>query len=169
VNVPTNWKIAATGDFSGDGKSDILWRDSSTGLTVDWLGTANGGFSDNYGNSAANVPTDWHVAGTGDFNGDGRDDILWRNDSGLVTEWVGQANGGFNSNWANVAVNVPTTWKVAQIGDFNGDGKDDILWRSDSGQLTDWLGAASGGFTDNYANAAAFVPTNWHVQAEPFL
>jgi hypothetical protein len=169
VNVPTNWKIAGTGDFNGDGRDDILWRDSSTGLTVDWLGTASGGFSDNYASSAVNVPTDWHIAGTGDFNGDGTDDILWRNDSGLVTEWLGGANGGFTSNWANVAVSVPTDWKIASIGDFNGDGKDDILWRSDGGQTTDWLGTASGGFTDNYANAAAFVPTNWHVQAEAFL
>jgi hypothetical protein len=68
-----------------------------------------------------------------------------------------------------VAVNVPTDWKIAQIGDFNGDGRDDILWRNNSGLTSDWLGQASGAFTDNYANAAAFVSTNWHVQAEPFL
>jgi hypothetical protein len=41
------------------------------------------------------ITTDWHLAGTGDFDGDGRDDILWRNDSGLTVDWLGQANGGF--------------------------------------------------------------------------
>jgi Ca2+-binding RTX toxin-like protein len=65
--------------------------------------------------------------------------------------------------------NVGTDWKVAGIGDFNGDGKDDVLWRSDTGQTTDWLGTASGGFIDNYANAASFVPTNWQVQTEAFF
>jgi hypothetical protein len=25
------WQIAATGDYDGDGKSDIFWRNSSTG------------------------------------------------------------------------------------------------------------------------------------------
>ena len=29
--VPTNWQIAETGDFNGDAKSDILWRDMSMG------------------------------------------------------------------------------------------------------------------------------------------
>jgi hypothetical protein len=168
VTVPTDWKVAGIGDFNGDGLSDILWRNSA-GLTVDWLGQASGGFTNNWNNSAANVPTDWKVAGTGDFNGDGHDDILWRSDSGWVTEWLGQANGGFTNNWANMAAGVPTDWHVASIGDFNGDGKDDVLWRSDSGQTTDWLGSSSGGFSDNYSNAASFVPTSWHVQAEAFL
>jgi hypothetical protein len=68
-----------------------------------------------------------------------------------------------------MAAGVPTNWRVASIGYFNGDGKDDVLWRSDGGQTTDWLGTASGAFSDNYANAATFVPTNWHVQAETFL
>ncbi len=30
---------------------------------------------------------DWHIAGTGDFNGDGKSDILWRNDNGTVGIW----------------------------------------------------------------------------------
>jgi hypothetical protein len=32
---------------------------------------------------------------TNDFNGDGRSDILWREDGGNITDWLGQANGGF--------------------------------------------------------------------------
>ena len=30
----------------------------------------------------------WHVIGTGDFNGDHKTDILWRNDSGTLAEWT---------------------------------------------------------------------------------
>ncbi|MES2904174.1 MAG: M10 family metallopeptidase C-terminal domain-containing protein, partial [Pseudomonadota bacterium] len=56
-----------------------------------------------------------------DFNGDGRSDILWRNDNGLLTDWLGQANGGFVDNGANAFASVATNWQVTGIGDFNGD------------------------------------------------
>jgi Ca2+-binding RTX toxin-like protein len=45
--------------------------------------------------------------------------------------------------------------------DFNGDGKSDILWRSDSGQLGDWLGQAGGTFAANPTLVG--VPASWHV------
>jgi hypothetical protein len=52
---------------------------------------------------------------------------------------------------------------VAGTGDFNGDGRDDILWRDVSGQLTNWLANANGGFSINH-NASYQIPTDWHVQ-----
>jgi hypothetical protein len=64
---------------------------------------------------------------------------------------------------------APTNWHVADVGDYNGDGRDDILWRSDSGQLSDWLGTASGRFVTNDANAFNNVPTNWFVQSPDSL
>ena len=60
-NVPTNWTIVGTGDFNGDGKSDLLWQDN-LGNTAIWLmnGTAvtsTGGLG--------NVPTNWSIQGAG--------------------------------------------------------------------------------------------------------
>jgi hypothetical protein len=39
--VPTTWNVAVTGDFNGDGKSDILWSNTN-GDTSIWFMTSNG-------------------------------------------------------------------------------------------------------------------------------
>jgi hypothetical protein len=160
--APLNWHVAGTGDFNGDGKDDILWRDD-TGHLSNWLGSANGGFTNNDANAATWASTSWAVAGTGDFNGDGKSDILWRSSAGYLSDWLGTASGGFANNDVNAATWASTSWIVAGTGDFNGDGKDDILWRSNTGHLSDWLGTASGGFANNDTNAATWAPTNWQI------
>ena len=33
------------------------------------------------------VDASWHIAATGDFNGDGKSDILWHNDNGSYVTW----------------------------------------------------------------------------------
>ena len=53
--------VAGTGDFNGDGMSDILWHDTS-GNTAIWL--MNGGtVSSNL--FISNVPTVWSIQGAG--------------------------------------------------------------------------------------------------------
>ena len=32
-----NWKVSGTGDFNGDAKSDIVWRNASNGQVYVWL------------------------------------------------------------------------------------------------------------------------------------
>jgi hypothetical protein len=165
TNVPVEWKVASTGDFNADGYDDILWRNTTTGQVNDWLGTPSGGWTDNGANASSFVGNDWHIVGTGDFNGDGLSDILWRHDSGLVSDWLANSNGGFGQG---TGTSVPLDWHVASIGDFNGDAIDDILWRNDSGQVNEWIGQPNGGWVDNSANAAQLVSNVWHIQ-DPFL
>src|SRR5438445_227158 len=66
-------------DFSGSGKSDILWRNSSTGQNVLWL--MNGATVASAPALATVADLNWTIAGARDFNGDGKADILSRNRS----------------------------------------------------------------------------------------
>jgi hypothetical protein len=36
----------------------------------------------------SNPGPSWHIEGTGDFNGDGKSDILWQNDDGTPAIWT---------------------------------------------------------------------------------
>ena len=59
--------------------------------------------------SAGNPGPSWHARGTGDFNGDGRSDILFQNSSGEVDIW--SINGTTVISSASIA-NPGPTWHV---------------------------------------------------------
>src|SRR5205085_9617145 len=64
------------------------------------------------------IPTSWHIAGTGDFDGNLRDDILWRKDDGTVSIWDnGQVAGAHVIAAAGV---VARTWHTAGTRVFDG-------------------------------------------------
>ncbi|MFL6591181.1 MAG: reprolysin-like metallopeptidase [Luteimonas sp.] len=145
--------IGRRGDFNGDGKADILWRNSVSGSNSIWL-------SGNKANprAVARVPdTAWVVAGVGDFNGDHRSDILWRNTtSGSNSIWL----SGLNTTPRAVTAQVDTTWEVAGIADFNGDGQSDILWRNaNTGANVIW----KSGLSTSTQAVKAIADTNWTI------
>jgi hypothetical protein len=81
---------------------------------MQWLGQQNGSFAASF--ATYQMPLDWQVAASGDFNGDGRTDIAWRNDSGTVMEWLGQTNGSFAASFATYQ--MPTDWHVQPAQDM---------------------------------------------------
>ena len=67
------------------------------------------------------------------------DDVLWINSkTGQVDEWV-MRDGNWSASVDLGATHGSTDWQVAGIGDFNGDGTADILWRNPTtGQVDAW-------------------------------
>ncbi|GLF95182.1 trypsin-like serine protease [Streptomyces yaizuensis] len=132
-----------TGDFNGDGLGDAATVHGSADGRVSlwtWNGRSAvrplGGVFDQPFRSWTVEPGNWDFARmtphSGDFNGDGRDDVaIWydyHDKSDTIWIFTANAQGGFNS-----PVNAWTTqtgWEKSRAktvtGDFNADGRDDI-------------------------------------------
>src|SRR5262249_17970857 len=128
LRVP-DW--AGAGDFDGPDargrtRTDLAWRDGTNGRMAALLSSGSA-FKDAGGRARSWAATAW--MGSGDFDGDHKDDIVaYQPDSAnggrlLVArstgrgfldpvEWLGGLHG---ADWAGV-------------GDFDGDGKKDIVW-----------------------------------------
>src|SRR5437667_5671258 len=116
-------------DVSGDGHSDVLWRNTLTG--ENYLYPMNGTqilAGEGYLRTVADP--NWTVAGIGDFDGDGRADILWSNTSTGQNYIYFMDGTTIKPTEGFIRTVADQSWQVAGIGDFDGDGKDDILWRN---------------------------------------
>ncbi|MHC4128376.1 MAG: right-handed parallel beta-helix repeat-containing protein [Planctomycetota bacterium] len=134
-----DWAVAATGDFDGDGKSDIMWRHAVTGRNSLWLMDGRTLLPGSGPLPTVTHPA-WTVVGAGDFNGDGMCDVLWRHGIiGRNTMWLMDGTVKLPGSGALPEVNDPE-WRIVGTGDFDGDAKCDILWRNGvTGRNTMWL------------------------------
>jgi len=117
------------GDFNGDGKDDMAKAFNDNGLASMDVHLSNG---------SSFIPGRWGTYQgsfwdgqqwlAGDFNGDGKDDMAKAfNDNGLASIDVHLSNGSSFTpqRWATYQGGF---WDAQQwlVGDFNGDGKDDM-------------------------------------------
>jgi len=147
------------GDFNGDGHTDLLLHNASTGQTVGWL--MNGLTVSSRAGLLTNL--NWTVIATPDLNGDGKGDLLWHNAAtGQTTAWL--MNGLTVSGHAS----LPTgpDWTIIATPDLNGDGKADLLLHNAAtGQTVAWL---MDGLTVS-ARGNLLTDPNWTVIATPDL
>jgi len=105
------------------------------------------------------VPSGWQLVGSGDFFGNGSDDLLLQNGAGTLVEWQlsnGQYAGG------TLIGTAPSGWHVAGTGDFWGTGTDDLLLQDTAGNVVAWQlsnGQYAGG------SFIGTAPSGWQIAA----
>ncbi|WP_254519223.1 M57 family metalloprotease [Aquimarina sp. Aq78] len=156
------WHI---GDYNGDGKDDIFrYRPGISGAEV-FLSTGSS-FTNNGSWTGAGVDFSkggWHI---GDYNGDGKDDIF-RYRPGISGAEVFLSTGSsFTNNGSWTGAGVDFSKGGWHIGDYNGDGKDDIFrYRPGISGAEVFLSTGSS-FTNNGSWTGAgvdFSKGGWHI------
>jgi hypothetical protein len=151
------WVDVGTGDFNGDGKTDIAARDLHTGTW--WVGISTGSSFIFRPWIVWNPNVTWVDVKVGDFTGDGKADI-----AGRVLQtgqwWVGESTGSSFINRLWTTWSPAVTWVDVNAGDFNGDGKTDLTGRVlQSGQW--WVGESTGSSFVNSLWATWSPAVNW--------
>ena len=164
VYYPTGPAVSgiATADLNGDGNFDLITADEcdvqncsndTLGLVSVLLGNGDGTFQ-----SHVDYPTGFFSTSVavGDFNGDGKPDLVVGNYDGLtVSVLLGNGDGTFRPRIDYGTAEDTTSVAVA---DFNGDGLDDIIATNGHSSVSILLADAAGGFQARADYVAGTAP-----------
>ncbi|MET3950981.1 VCBS repeat-containing protein, partial [Arthrobacter sp. UYEF36] len=128
-------------DFNGDGRSDLLARDSA-GVLWFYPGNGTGAFL-----TRVKIGSGWNtmtsLTSPGDLNGDGKADLLARDSSGVLWFYPGNGTGTLLTR-VKIGSGWNTMTSLTSPGDLNDDGKADLLARDSSGILWFYPGNGTG-------------------------
>ncbi|NJM47113.1 MAG: hypothetical protein HC860_13905, partial [Alkalinema sp. RU_4_3] len=144
-SVPLNaqWQIIDTKDFNRDGVADILFQNRTLDETALWMMDRNGQIMDAKwltgadGQRLRTQNPGWKAAGFADIDGDRNLDIVWHNQqTDEIAFWFLQTDGFSvksydylrDSSGAILKTKNPG-WQLSKLGDFDGDGDMDLLFR----------------------------------------
>ena len=132
----TLWTVVGTGRFDADNVSDMLMHEANGLYMIMMMDPASFGFPKASTGNVTPPGPNFEVVQIGDFDGDGKDDLLWRHPDGRV---VIMLMDGTAAKASAQVLAAGSGWTPVLLGDFNGDGKADIVWRHFNGSYGIWL------------------------------
>ena len=161
ATLTTDWNVLGVGDFTGDGTLDAVAQNATNGVNYFYDPDPGGGGS--WG-VLPNVGFGWRIVGFGDMDRDGVSDMVVQEIATGVTYYANMDAGGVQAGWGFVAGGLGTTWVAKGVGDMNGDGYDDVVFRNGAtGQI--WAVDMLGGTNAGWIVATDGVGPNWDVGA----
>ena len=137
--------VVLFGDLDSSGVNGVLAR-TGNGVLKYYPGIAN--WPSFNSSKPMTIGAGWNafdqLVGVGDLNGDGHDDLIARDRSGVLWFFAG------NSRGFSAPVRISAGWNaydwIVSVGDVNGDGAGDIVAMDSRGILWRYLGNGHGGF-----------------------
>ena len=122
-------------DFNGDGTPDLVFQNDTTRQVLVWY--LSGPPADSlvgWDWLATTGVTGWRLVSTADFNGDGKPDLVWQNDSTrqVLVWYMGGSLGNTFLWWDWLAPSALDSWRLVAAVDLNRDGKPDLVWQNDA-------------------------------------
>ncbi|MCW3095456.1 MAG: hypothetical protein JWL77_1074 [Chthonomonadaceae bacterium] len=139
LTPPAEYALVGVGDFSGAGNTALVLQSRSSNQIAFWYANGTNSATISGGDYVSINPlAGWKVVGVGDFNGDGKSDLVFQNQSSnQVSIWF--MNGPTYQGGVLLPFTPPVGWTVAGVGDFNADGFPDLVFQNQStGQLALW-------------------------------
>jgi hypothetical protein len=157
----TNSVVVGNGDFNGDGNADLLFQHEDGTLSVWFMQGIKQTPPASLLNPSKPADLGFKAVATGDFNKDGKSDILLQNTNGTLAVWY--MNGTNVQSNAVITPNPGTDWKAVGTGDFNGDGALDIVFQHTNGDLAVWFMNGLTLTTPVFMNPASTGDGAWRV------
>ncbi len=132
----SDWNVVGIGDLDGNGQSDIVIQKVSGANAYRRLGVykMSGGTASYQTLPPRGDLSNWNILGCGDMNGDGFADIVMQKDSlnRLGFYACGVNSGSVTTSYQTRSKNNLVGWTAFGIGDFDGNGEDDVLFNKDT-------------------------------------
>jgi len=143
------WKNKVGNLTGSEGRNSIVWYTPQLGMLGAWIdGTQT------WVSIASGFDATWSLIGCGDFDGDGRDQIVMSRNFGAEYYAV-----DIDGQWTDIGLS-DSGWEIRAIGDFAGDGKADIVaFHKETGLVALW----DDGKSANWSQLCQLDASDWFV------